>query len=420
MRSKNSFSVNFFLRLAREKNGIAPLTARVTVNKQRKEISLKYNIPVDKWNATKQTISGASPEITSLNKYISEIRTELHNAYRQLQLEKKLVSADAIKAIFLGEGEEDRTVMQVIQYHNDTMKDTLAWGTAKNYYTTQKYVKEFLQVKMKTSDIYLSQLNYKFLIDFDVFLRNHVPGENQKPCSNNTVMKHIERFRKIITMAIKNEWLKHDPFMKFKPTFIKKDRGFLSEEELEAIENKQIENASLRTVRDLFVFSCYTGLAFIDAYNLKPDNLNKGIDGRLWITIHRQKTAVKSQIPLLPKAVEILEAYKNHPKVKRDGTLLPMLTNQRFNSYLKEIADITGVTKNLTHHLARHTFATTICLSNGISMEATSGMLGHASMRTTQIYGKILPKRISSEMEVLIEKLNTRKTNSLGFVREAQ
>ncbi|MDO8999874.1 MAG: site-specific integrase [Bacteroidota bacterium] len=420
MKTKNSFAVFFYPRLNRTKNGSAPLIARLTVNKQRKEISLKYNIPVDKWNATKQTVSGSSPEITSLNKYISEIRTELHNAYRQLQIEKKLVTADAIKAIFLGEEEDAKSVMQVIQYHNDTMKDVLAWGTAKNYYTTQKYVKEFLQVKLKTSDIYLTQLNYKFLTDFDVFLRNHVPGENQKPCSNNTVMKHIERFRKIITMAIKNEWLKHDPFLKFKPTFIKKDRGFLSEEELEAIENKQIENVSLSTVRDLFVFSCYTGLAFIDAYNLKPDNLNKGIDGRLWITIHRQKTDVKSQIPLLPKALEILDIYKNHPKVKRDGTLLPMLTNQRFNSYLKEIADITGVTKNLTHHLARHTFATTICLSNGISMEATSGMLGHASMRTTQIYGKILPKRISSEMEVLIEKFNNRKTNSLGFVREAQ
>ncbi len=420
MRTKNSFSVNFFPRLAREKNGVAPLMARVTVNKQRKEISLKYSIPVDKWNATKQTVSGASPEITSLNKYISEIRTELHNAYRQLQLEKKLVTADAIKAIFLGEEEDAKSVMQVIQYHNDTMKDILAWGTAKNYYTTQKYVKEFLQVKMKTSDIFLAQLNYKFLTDFDVFLRNHVPGENQKPCSNNTVMKHIERFRKIITMAIKNEWLKHDPFMKFKPTFIKKDRGFLTEEELEVIENKQIENVSLRTVRDLFVFSCYTGLAFIDAFKLNSDNINMGIDGRLWITIRRQKTDVKSQIPLLPKALEILDTYKNHPKVKRDGTLLPMLTNQRFNSYLKEIADITGVTKNLTHHLARHTFATTICLSNGVSMEATSGMLGHASMRTTQIYGRILPKRISSEMEVLMEKFNTKKTNSLGFVREAQ
>jgi len=189
---------------------------------------------------------------------------------------------------------------------------------------------------------------------------------------------------------------------------------------LEAIENKVIENVSLSTVRDLFVFSCYTGLAFADAYNAKSEHLNRGIDGRLWITIHRQKTDVKSQIPLLPKAVEILDSYKDHPKVKLHGTLLPMLSNQRFNSYLKEIAVITSVNKNLTHHLARHTFATTVCIQNGITFDALKGMLGHASIRTTQIYGKVLPKRISLEMDILFKKFNEKKTNSLGFVREAQ
>lgn len=153
---------------------------------------------------------------------------------------------------------------------------------------------------------------------------------------------------------------------------------------------------------------------------MKSEDLNRGIDGRLWITIHRQKTDVKSQIPLLPKAVEILEAYKNHPKVKQNDSLLPMLTNQRFNSYLKEIAVITGVNKNLTHHLDRHTFATTVCIQNGITFDALKGMLGHASIRTTQIYGKVLPKRISLEMDILFEKFNKENSNGNRFIREAQ
>ncbi|MBL7910545.1 MAG: site-specific integrase [Bacteroidia bacterium] len=420
MKTNNSFGVLFYLKMQKQKDGAAPVSVRISVDSVRAEISLKQRVQIDKWNKDKEAVLMNDQFSKDLNLHINQVRARIFEIYRGMQLDKCLITAEAIKNSFLGRDEKEHTLLGIIQYHNDTMKDTLAWGTAKNYYTTQKYVIEFLKVKLKTSDMYLRELNYKFLIDFDVFLRNHVPGENQKPCTNNTVMKHIERFRKIITMAIKNEWLKTDPFMKFKPTFIKKDRGFLTEEELEAIETKQIENASLRAVRDMFVFSCYTGLAFIDAYNLKPENLSKGIDGRLWITIYRQKTDGKSQIPLLPKAVEILEAYKDHPKVKQHGTLLPMLTNQRFNSYLKEIADITCVTKNLTHHLARHTFATTVCLQNGISLEVTAGMMGHASTRTTQIYARILPKRISSEMEVLIEKFNTRKTNSLGFVREAQ
>lgn len=420
MNTATTFGVIFYLKKQKQKDGTAPLAARISVDCERVEISLKQRVQISKWNKEKEMVMATDLESKDLNHYLNQVRAKLFEAFRKMQLNEELITAKAIKNAFLGHKESEHTLLSIIQYHNDTMKDYLAWGTAKNYYTTQKYVKEFLTVKLKTTDVYLRQLNYKFLTDFEMFLRNHVPGENQKPCSNNTVMKHIERFRKIVTMAIKNEWLKQDPFLKFKPTFIKKDRGYLTQEELNAIENKEIENLSLRAVRDMFVFSCYTGLAFVDAFNLNKDNISFGIDGKRWITISRQKTGVKSQIPLLPKALEILETYKDHPKAKRNGTLLPMLSNQRFNSYLKEIADITGVNKNLTHHLARHTFATTICLSNGVSMEATSGMLGHASMRTTQIYGRILPQRISNEMDLLLTKIENRKTNSLGFVREAQ
>lgn len=410
MRTSNSFGLIFYLRMVRLDNGTAPLMVRITVDGIRKDISLKYRVPVERWNKSKEIVTGNDAETKSLNSYIAEVRTELHNAYRIMQIDKKLITAEAIKSKFLGIDENQKSLLNIIQYHNDNMKDTLAWGTAKNYYTTQKYVVEFLKEKMHTTDIFLAQLNYKFLTDFEMFLRNHVPGENQKPCSNNTVMKHIERFRKIVSMAVRNDWLKQDPFMKFKPTFIKKDRGFLAEEELAIIESKEITIERIGVVRDLFVFSCYTGLAYTDAAQLNLSNIHPGIDGKKWIIIKRQKTGVQANIPLLPKALEILDKYKGHPRCIEKGTLLPMIANQPFNAFLKEVAVICGVNKNLTHHLARHTFATTVCLLNGISMEATSGMLGHANIRTTQIYGKILPQRISREMEALEKKLTASTT----------
>lgn len=413
MRTVNSFGLIFYPKVQQQKDGLAPLVARLTIDGLRKEISLKHKIPIIRWNKNKEIVTGTDHETKSLNNYIVEVRTELNNCYRKMQIDKMQISAEGIKKMFLGiddDAEKEKTLLEIISYHNENMNNHLTPGTAKNYYTTQKYVAEFLKEKLKVKDVNLSQLNFKFLMDFDMFLRNHVPGENQKPCSNNTVMKHIERLRKIISMAVRFEWLKSDPFMKFQPKFIKKDRGYLTEGELYIIENKDIFNESLKTVRDLFVFSCYTGLAFSDAYELTSSNVVKGIDGDDWIIIERKKTHVQAQIPILPKASEIIGKYKNHPKAIAHGTLLPMLTNQRFNSYLKEIADICNITKNLTHHLARHTFATTVCLLNGVSMESTSGMLGHASMRTTQIYGKILPKRISNEMTLLKSKMLANKS----------
>ncbi|HEY1039509.1 MAG TPA: site-specific integrase, partial [Bacteroidia bacterium] len=366
MRTLNSFGILFCVKMQFQKEGLAPLVVRVTVGGIRTEISLKHRIPVSKWNSSKEIVTGIDHQTKSLNNYIAEVRTELHNCYRQMQIEKKQITAKAIKQLFLGEDPDQKTLLQVIDYHNKTMHDTLAWGTAKNYFTTQKYISEFLKDKLKTTDVFLSQLNFKFLMDFEMFLRNHVPGENQKPCSNNTVMKHIERFRKIISMAVRNEWLKQDPFVNFKPKFIKKERGYLTEEELKIIESKEIDIARIEVVRDLFVFSCYTGLAYTDAYNLNPSNILPGIDGKKWIIIHRQKTGMQANIPLLPKAIEILEKYKDHPRCIEKGTLLPMIANQPFNSFLKEVGIICRVNKNLTHHLARHTFATTVCLLNGI------------------------------------------------------
>ncbi len=414
MKKNVSLSILFHPRWERIENNSAVLCLRITVNGQRKTISLKQKVEISKWNSQKEILNGNDAVTKSVNTYIAQTRGQVHEVFRELQKNGEFISVETLKSKFLGNDENEQTLNQVIEYHNKTMEGHLACGTAKNYFTTQKYIKEFLNTKLKKEDVYLPQLNYKFLADFEMFLRTHVPGENQRPCGNNTVMKHIERFRKIVSMAVRNDWLKTDPFQNFKPKFIKKDRGFLTQEELTAIENKVFTIARLDTVRDLFIFSCYTGLAYSDALMLSQEEIQFGIDGKKWLTTNRIKTGVRSTIPLLPKPLEIIEKYKDHPRSRSfPNRVLPMMSNQTLNGYLKEIETLCGISKNLTHHLARHTFATTVCLLNGISMEATSGMLGHSSMRTTQIYGKILPQRISNEMGILEKKLQS-KNNSVA------
>ena len=285
------------------------------------------------------------------------------------------------------------------------MSESLTYGTLKNYFTTQKYIKLFLINKRKTQDIYLSQLTYGFLVDFEKFLRSHTPEDNQKKMENNTVMKHIQRLRKMVTLAYKMEWIDKDPFIKFKPAYIKNEREFLREDELQAIIEKEFKIERLTLVKDLFVFSCYTGLSYIDVMNLNEDNIALGIDGGKWIITNRQKTHNKVKIPLLPIAKELINKYESHVKTKKTKTLFPNISNQKLNSYLKEIADLCDIKKNLTFHIARHTFATTITLSNGVPIETVSKLLGHTKIATTQIYAKVIERKVSEDMASLRRKL---------------
>jgi integrase/recombinase XerD len=301
----------------------------------------------------------------------------------------------------LGDSFDDHSLIELTDYHNETQKSILAPGTMKNYYTTQRYIRRFLKKNFKASDIFLVQINFKFISDFEFFLRNHKPLDHQKPLGNNGIMKHLERFRKIINLGQKLGWINQNPFESYKLRFIKNDRGFLTDKELSAIENKVFNIERLRTVRDIFVFGCYTGLSYIDAINLGPDEISLGIDGQYWIFSDRQKTNTKVKIPLLPKSLKILNEYKEHPKSVNRNKIFPLISNQKLNGYLKEIADICGIKKNLTFHLARHTFATTITISNGVPIETVSKMLGHTSLQTTQIYARIVDKKISEDMNRL-------------------
>lgn len=403
----NTFGVVFYLRKYKANRGKSPIYARITVDGKRVDISVKKSIEDENWNGNRGMAKGSRLEIQSLNQYLLKIKVKIINHYQEFILDGKLVTAEGLKSKFLGIDRQEYTLCKLIEYHNTQMQQILAWGTMKNYYTTQKYLDRFLTRKFGTKDIYLSEINYKFIIDFEFYLRSWKPVDHQRPLKNNGIMKHMERFQKMINLAKRLEWMTNDPFLNYKLKFEKVQRCFLLIDELLTIEEKEFKIERLRQVKDLFVFSCYTGLSYIDLVNLAPENITIGIDGSKWISTNRQKSKNPVKIPLLPKAIAIIEKYKMHPKVIHEGKLLPGMSNQKLNTYLKEIADLCDIDKNLTFHIARHTFATTVTLTNGVPIESISKMLGHTKLSTTQIYAKVVESKLSHDMNELRHKLET-------------
>ena len=412
MKTTATFSILFWADLSRAKDNQASIYARVTVNGKRATISLKRKVSVSDWDAHKGRSRGNNQFTRALNGYLEEVNSGLFKCYQDLKLEHRLITSQAVKARYLGEDEQNRSVNDIIKYHNEDMQGKLKWGTQKNYYTTQKYLSKFLLKNHRTTDIYLRELDYNFIIKFEKYLRGHVPEDHQKPMGNNTVMKHIERLRKLVNLSVKLGWLDRDPFANFKSQFIKTERGFLSLQELRAVEEKRFTIGRLQLVKDLFVFSCYTSLSYIDVINLKEDNISIGIDGELWIHYRREKTTKMIRIPLLPQALAIMEKYRSKIRPKTEESLFPRISNQKLNSYLKEIADLCQIKKNLTFHIARHTFATTVTLSNGIPIETVSKLLGHSRISTTQIYAKVIERKVSDDMKKLREQFQDTMNSS--------
>jgi site-specific recombinase XerD len=413
MKTKATFSILFWADLARAKGNQASIYARITVNGKRTNISLKRKVPVSDWDAHKGRAKGTNQNTRKLNNYLEASNSSLFKCYQDLKAERKLITSEAIKARYLGEDEQNHSLKDIIAYHKEDMEGKLKWGTQKNYYTTQKYLSKFLLKSYRTTDMYLRELDYNFIIKFEKYLRGHIPEDHQKPMGNNTVMKHIETLRKLVNLSFKLGWIERDPFVSFKAQFIKTERGFLSVEELKAVEAKQFTIERLQLVKDLFVFSCYTSLSYIDVINLTESNITIGIDGKLWLRYKREKTSKPIRIPLLPKALDIIESYKRIKKPKnQENTLFPKISNQKLNAYLKEIADLCGIKKNLTFHIARHTFATTVMLSNGVPIETVSKLLGHSKLSTTQIYARVVESKISEDIQNLVSRFETEEQQS--------
>jgi site-specific recombinase XerD len=298
-------------------------------------------------------------------------------------------------------------LVAIFKQHNDEIKALIgkdyAPATHIRYETSLKHTVHYLQWKYKISDIDIRKIDHEFITGYEFYLKSVCK------CCQNTTSKYIKNFGKIIRICLANGWIERNPFINYKSKIIEVERVFLSIEEIEILLNKEFAMERLNQVKDIFLFSCFTGLAYADVKKLSPRNIGLGIDGERWIFINRTKTDTRSNIPILPIAATILEKYRNHPQVVMKGKLLPVLSNQKMNAYLKEIADLCGFNKELTFHIARHTFATTVTLSNGVPIESVSKMLGHKNLKTTQHYAKILDLKVSNDMQVLKAKFENKK-----------
>ena len=401
MRTDSTLGVIFFTRKKRNNPEKLDIYVRITVNKKRAEFSIKRDIAVCNWNIFRCRAKETDQNLVLLNTYLDDVYAEVLNAHKQLHSERKLITAKAIKSRYLGEDEDHMTLMNAVQYHNANINRSLKPGTLKNYFSTEKYLKQFLEERLKTDDIYLVQLNYRFITDFENYIRNYRPRKARRTCSNNGAMKHLERLMKITNLALKMEWLEKDPFRNFKLRYIRNERDYLTERELGLIEATSFMTVGLNRVKDIFLFSCYTGLSFIDIKELHPNQVLMGIDGNQMVHTKRIKTNESVKIPLLPMARDILDKYKE--EMKLTGNVLPVYSNQKTNKNLKEIIKASGIHKNITFHSARHTFATTVTLSNGVPIETVSKLLGHTKLSTTQIYAKVLQKKVGEDMKNLMD-----------------
>lgn len=288
-------------------------------------------------------------------------------------------------------------LLEIFRQHNEQVAALVgrdyAPGTLTRYETSYKHTRAFLLSRYKKDDIDVNQLKYEFITEYEFWLKT------VRNCGHNSAIKYLANFRKIILRCLRNGWLAKDPFAGFSMVKKEVDRVALTETELQKISSLQLNAERLSLVRDIFLFSCYSGLAYADVKKLKRSEVATGIDGEKWIFIKRQKTDALSRIPLLAPAAEMLNRYVVDPQCLLNDRLLPILSNQKMNAYLKEIADLCGISKSLTYHIARHTFATTVTLSNGVPIETVAKMLGHRNLKTTQHYAKILDKKISDDMK---------------------
>jgi site-specific recombinase XerD len=388
----------------------APIYIRITVDGKRCEVTAGRSCDPAQWNPISGRANGKKEEMKSLNAYLDDLQIKVFEAHRLLTEKNETITAEKLRDRLQGKEVKQCTLIDVFKDHNRKMEALVgteySQGTAERYRTSLKHTVEFLQWKYKVSDIDIRKVNYTFITEYDFYLRS------VRKCANNSTVKYLRNFGKIIRICLSNGWLATDPFLNYKSKVKKVERVYLTEQEIEHLTNKKLFSERLDQVRDIFLFCCFTGLAYVDVKNLRTSNVVIGIDGEKWISTKRQKTNVPSRVPLLPAALTILTKYQNHPTCINTGVLLPVSSNQKMNSYLKEIADFCGIRKGITCHIARHTFATTVTLLNGIPLESVSKMLGHTNIQTTQHYAKILDIKVGADMALIREKYTTKENDS--------
>ena len=394
---KTQLFVSFLARKAMiKKTGMVPIYCRVKYSDTTVQFSTKMDVLYINWDSKRTRVTGNSKK--AMNLKLETLRISIIEKYDELIKTNVIITAKIIVDYYKNNTLIMNSVINVFKQHNENMKSLIgieySYGSYKNYKTTLKHLIKYINTKYNTNDIFLNKINYDFIYNFSQFLLLHTE------CNHNGMMKHIQRFKKITNFCIKNNYITKDPFFGFKISFKKSNRVYVTNNELHTLQNITL-NSSLSKVRDIFLFACYTGLSYIDLYNLSLKNITKGIDNLQWIYVKRQKTNIPSNIPILPVAFSILKKYKKQKNINR---IFPMISNQKINKALKEISNLCNFNKKLTFHSARHTFATTVTLTNGVPIESVSRMLGHNNIKTTQIYAQVIDSKISSDMLILRQK----------------
>ena len=387
--------------------GKAPIYCRITMDKIRSEFTTKQMIQPNKWNADGAFAKGTSGDIKQLNNRISKIKTDLYKQYEFLRDSGKLVNVEALKNLYFGIAEKQYSIVETFDYHNNQMKELIgkdyASGTYERFQTSKRHTIEFLNNYFKKSDALLSEIDHKFINDYMHYLKVN------RSISHNTATKYLTNFKKIVLLGYKNGWIKINPFMTYKFKLAEIERDFLTTEELQRIADYNFHNGRLQVVADIFLFCCYTGLAFVDVKKLSLNHITTDLNGNKIIKLLRTKTDTRSVILIIDRAQEIINKYANHEKRGSKDKLLPVNTNQIMNSYLKEIAALCNIDKKITMHVARHTFATTVALLSGLPIESVSKALGHTNIKTTQHYAKILDHKVVADMQILNEVFKSKK-----------
>jgi site-specific recombinase XerD len=394
---KSTFSVLFIIKKSKLlKSGEAPICMRITVQGQVAEVMIKRSIPVRLWNQAKECSTGKNHCDRELNHYLETIKARIYQIHRELEIDGKTVTANAIKDRYYGKDGNSRTLVEVYCEHNKKCRALIGIdftkSTVEKFDTSLSHLQEYMKHSYGKGDILLSEINSQFITDFDFYLKT------VRKCQQNSSLKHLKNLKKVIRIALANDWIRKDPFFGIQFKHAETNIEFLSHEELETLIHREFSIQRLEQVRDIFVFCSFTGLAFVDVQQLTPNHLVKDNNGALWIRKSRQKTGNMCNIPVLSVAQKLIDKYQNHPDCIRKGVLLPVMSNQKMNAYLKEIADLCGINKKLSTHVARHTCATVVMLANQVSMENVAKILGHSNMKMTQHYAKVLDSSIMRDM----------------------
>ncbi len=400
----NNFRVSFLLasRSKMKKDGHIAILYRIHLGSKRMDMGTTgVSISAELWDSKVGKAKGKSREAVSINKQISDIESDLRHIFRKLEFSDTL-SLERIKNIYLGDEKVDTCFLEYfdkyIEMRSEEVGHTLSAASLQKYKVTRRRFSEYLKEKYKKDDILITQICFKYIANFEHYLKTNV---NMK---NDTCMRMLRTLNTVIIRARREGLLKRDPFLGIHIHFDPPKHRFLTEHDIVVMLQKKFISGRLERVRDLFIFACLTGLSHADMKLLRKENIAE-FEGMKWLVIPRKKTGILSSIPLLDIPLQLLAKYDGKLS---DGRILPTLSNQRQNEYLKEIAVVCNINRRLTCHVARHTFAT-LAISKGVSLESASKMLGHANIRTTRIYAAITDEKVRREMERMsgrLDKLN--------------